>query len=72
MQLHPGAEGEEGEVVEGAEGSIMEEATAKEVKTTDTLYVQVKTSRYDWWSVSILNLCHPPRWLRNVWLREQR
>lgn len=33
MQLRPGAEGEEGEVVEGAGALIMEEATAKEVKT---------------------------------------
>lgn len=31
MQLRPEAEGEEGEVEEGAEASITEEATAKEV-----------------------------------------
>lgn len=33
MQQLPGAEGEVGEFVEGAEASIMVEAMAKEVKT---------------------------------------
>lgn len=46
-QLLPGAEGEEGEVVEGAGASIMVEAMAKEVKHTcavaDILYLVAKS-----------------------------
>lgn len=52
MQLLPGAEGEEDEVVEGAEASIMEEATAKEVKShfyysRHTVCAGKNISRYD-------------------------
>lgn len=53
MSVHQGAEGEEGEAVEEGEASIMEAATAKEVKKhtgfTGTKWV-------DYVSVIMLNL----------------
>lgn len=41
MSAPPGAEGEEGEVVEEAEVSIMEAAMAKEVKTDPGMLVDL-------------------------------